>query len=694
MRINITSKLVTCLIFLFSCVSIGTTLYSYHLVSHRRESQKILIRAIRATNELITGSDTLTTAARAYAATGVERYRRDFQTELTVVRSRDHAMDELRRLGLTEAEMHRLTQAKRNSDALVSLENEAFRAAGAGDLRNAVALVYGDEYLRSKESIIEPIRQARSNIETRFAGQAARLSKEADVVETVAIVTHLLNVATILGVLLIFFQRGVITPVVTLTDKTKRLVAGDRNVRFGHENDRSEIGELARTLEGYRQTVDEIERQRWIKNGLTDIGNALQRAETPVDFAGRLLSHLAPMLRCGAALFSLRDESTGRIDPVGGYGLGEELRSRRRFASGEGFVGEAVREGKPVVIRDIPADYFHIASGMGERPPNVVTVAPIINDGRVLALIELASFVPLDDQQWSLVNELSRIVAPRLEILLNVIRTKRLLEATQQQASILEAQAADLEQKAGELHAVNVEQRAIFDSASMGIVFIKDRVILRCNRRLETLFGYAPGELIGATTRAWYEDDATYAEVGREVADSLTEHGVHEKERQLVRKDGSRFWSRMTAQAIDPTDLSKGLVGMLDDITDERRAAEALRTAMDEQSAIFHTADTGIVLACNRIFRRCNHRVEEMFGYGPGELDGQSTRIIYKDDVVYNQVGEETYPQIRRGETHRREEQLKRKDGSLVWVRMTAHAVDPEDQAKGSVWILVMSPCC
>ena len=136
-----------------------------------------------------------------------------------------------------------------------------------------------------------------------------------------------------------------------------------------------------------------------------------------------------------------------------------------------------------------------------------------------------------------------------------------------------------------ELWTANEEQRAILEAAATGISVIKNRQILRCNRQLERFFGYGPGEFIGQTTRCWYTSDAEFQEEGQEVARQLRERGKHHIERQLVRKDGSRFWARMTAQALDPQDLAKGLVGMVEDITREKEASEALLHAKETAEA-------------------------------------------------------------------------------------------------------------
>jgi PAS domain-containing protein len=68
-RIKRTSKLITCVVLLLSSVSISPTLHSYHLLEKRRELANVMIQAIHASTDLLDGSNALTTAIRAYAAT-------------------------------------------------------------------------------------------------------------------------------------------------------------------------------------------------------------------------------------------------------------------------------------------------------------------------------------------------------------------------------------------------------------------------------------------------------------------------------------------------------------------------------------------------------------------------------------------------------------------------------------------------
>jgi two-component system sensor histidine kinase/response regulator len=128
-------------------------------------------------------------------------------------------------------------------------------------------------------------------------------------------------------------------------------------------------------------------------------------------------------------------------------------------------------------------------------------------------------------------------------------------------------------------HAIE-EQTAIFESATSGIAFVKDRIIINCNRTLDQLFGYEPGELIGQTTRYWYADDEAF-QAGGDPYPALARGEIHQREQLFRRKDGTDFMCRLSGTAIDAGDLSRGTVWMFNDITRERQTVEAMQQAKD-----------------------------------------------------------------------------------------------------------------
>jgi len=151
-------------------------------------------------------------------------------------------------------------------------------------------------------------------------------------------------------------------------------------------------------------------------------------------------------------------------------------------------------------------------------------------------------------------------------------RTRDLLATTRK----LQHQRAHLEEAVAERSG---ELQAIFDSANVGILLLKNRVMVRCNQRMEAMFGYSEGELRDKPTRIWYVDDASWERVGREGYLPVWRGETDIREQEVVRKDGSRFWVRMAARAVDPRDRRKGTVAVIQDITDERAAMAEMERA-------------------------------------------------------------------------------------------------------------------
>jgi PAS domain S-box-containing protein len=123
------------------------------------------------------------------------------------------------------------------------------------------------------------------------------------------------------------------------------------------------------------------------------------------------------------------------------------------------------------------------------------------------------------------------------------------------------------------------EQTAILEAATSGIAFVKDEVIVRGNARLDELLGFDPGEQIDRSTRIWFPDDASQAAGAAAGREEIARGESHQREEQLMRKGGELVWCRLSGRAVDARDLSQGTVWMLEDVTQQRAATEALRQA-------------------------------------------------------------------------------------------------------------------
>ena len=146
---------------------------------------------------------------------------------------------------------------------------------------------------------------------------------------------------------------------------------------------------------------------------------------------------------------------------------------------------------------------------------------------------------------------------------------------------VLISDISDLVKTEEMLRTTNKEQDAIFNAASSGIVLLKDRIIYRCNTRLEQMLGYGSGEMLGKSTRIWYKNEQEYINAGKQSYDNVWAGKFHRLEIEFVRKDGGVLWTRMVGHAIDINDPQKGSVWIIDDITQERKVAEELKIAKE-----------------------------------------------------------------------------------------------------------------
>ncbi|HEY6865053.1 MAG TPA: PAS domain S-box protein, partial [Burkholderiales bacterium] len=240
---------------------------------------------------------------------------------------------------------------------------------------------------------------------------------------------------------------------------------------------------------------------------------------------------------------------------------------------------------------------------------------------------------------------------------------------------------------AGRTRYTQLEYEALLANASIGIAFTRERRFFLCNPRFAELFGYRPEELIGQPGEMIYASEASYQALAQIAVPVLASGRQLDTEWEMRRRDGTPFLCRLIAKAIDPANTQQGTVWIVDDITERKRHADEVARLLREQEAILGTATIGIVFVKDRRIVRCNRRYEEMYGYGPGEMNGQFTSILYPDARAYAEGGG-VYRTLARGETSRRVELRRRKDGTTFWNRADGRAVDPNDPHKGSVWIV------
>jgi diguanylate cyclase (GGDEF)-like protein/PAS domain S-box-containing protein len=239
---------------------------------------------------------------------------------------------------------------------------------------------------------------------------------------------------------------------------------------------------------------------------------------------------------------------------------------------------------------------------------------------------------------------------------------------------------------AGRTRYTQLEYEALLANASIGIAFTRDRRFFLCNPRFCEMFGYAPDELIGKPGEVVYPSRESYAALGQVAVPVLSAGRQLDLEWQVRRKDGSTFLARMIARALDSGNPQRGTVWIVDDITEKRRAEEALQRVLAEQELILDNASVGIAFVRGRAIQRCNRFLEDMVGAGPGELAGQSSAVLFASPADWEEAGRLAYQGTLPGETHDSEWPFKRRDGSSFRCRTRGRRTDLGEGEQEWIW--------
>lgn len=123
------------------------------------------------------------------------------------------------------------------------------------------------------------------------------------------------------------------------------------------------------------------------------------------------------------------------------------------------------------------------------------------------------------------------------------------------------------------------------------------------------------------------------------------------------------------------------------DVTERIRNHQKLTELLREKEALLDNALVGLAWVRERKIVSCNRRFEEMFGYQPAAILGQSTRILYQNEDVFSAFGTKSHRALSSGDCFTGTVMLSRADRSDFWCELTGKALDPSNPQAGSIWI-------
>ena len=239
------------------------------------------------------------------------------------------------------------------------------------------------------------------------------------------------------------------------------------------------INEMIRNL---KDTTRKNTEQDWLKTHLARFTRMLQGHRDLVTVSRLILSELTPLVNAQQAAFYVADHRSGdsQLELLAGYAQRHGKSLPRKIAFGEGLVGQCAFEKKRIVLNQAPPDYMRISSALGSGAPVNIVILPVLFEGQVKAVIELASFSRFSEIHQSFLDQLTESIGVVLHTIAANMQTEYLLHQSQSLTAELQAQQEELKKTNDRL-----EQQALNLQKSESLLKSKQDELRSANEQLQ-----------------------------------------------------------------------------------------------------------------------------------------------------------------------------------------------------------------
>lgn len=210
---------------------------------------------------------------------------------------------------------------------------------------------------------------------------------------------------------------------------------------------------------------------------------------------------------------------------------------------------------------------------------------------------------------------------------------------------------------------------SLLKNASYPIIVINsDTSIQYVNPAMETLTGYTSAEVIGLKNPyPWFQQNRALHVSPNDYVSS--DKDIKGQERHYYKKCGQQFWITLTVNTIRDNGIIKYIVENWVDITERKKAADALRES-ERFSAILQDNSPYPIMVINpdRSIKYVNEALQKISGFTASELEGQFPPYLF---WFKDQSQQRKNVPVDKSAISKRVEPFQRKNGESFWVENT-----------------------
>ena len=325
---------------------------------------------------------------------------------------------------------------------------EVTTAVANGDLSKKITVDVRGEILQLKETINTMVDQLNG-----FAGEVTRMAREVGTEGKLGGQAQVPGVAGTWKDLtgnVNMLAANLTTQVRAIAEVATAVTKGDltRSIQVDALGEVAELKDKLNTMiDNLRLTTERNTEQDWLKTNLAKFTNMLQ-GQRDLGTVGRLmLSELTPLVGAHqAVIYQTQNESDSTLRLLSVYADSAGDGHPDTVRIGEGLIGQCAADRRQILISDVPAAARPITSGLFKASPKSIIVLPVLFEGQVKAVIELASLSHFTELQIAFLEQLTASIGIVLNSIEATMQTEDLLQQSQKLAGELQSQQGELQQ--------------------------------------------------------------------------------------------------------------------------------------------------------------------------------------------------------------------------------------------------------
>jgi HAMP domain-containing protein/CheY-like chemotaxis protein/signal transduction histidine kinase len=238
------------------------------------------------------------------------------------------------------------------------------------------------------------------------------------------------------------------TQVRAIAEVATAVTKGDltRSVQVDARGEVAELKDNINTMIGnLRLTTERNTEQDWLKTNLARFTSMLQGQRDLSNVGRMLLSELAPLVGAHQGVIYQMEVEQMLLRRLASFADQKDGHSEW-VAVGEGLLGQCAVEKERMLITDIPQSAVPIGSSLLQSAPHNIVVLPVLFEGQIKAVIELASLSTFTDLHLVFLDQLTSSIGIVLNSIEATMQTEGLLKQSQQLATELQSQQKELQQ--------------------------------------------------------------------------------------------------------------------------------------------------------------------------------------------------------------------------------------------------------